>query len=103
MDARDGATAAFVIPHRLAPSRVRAKATASRAMAFGTIARARASLSRRPRRTMGDVGKTIAEKKDRFDAWLKAQSDAVRATRASDARGTMRGDRAPILSSARRR
>merc|ERR1712159_915953 len=34
-------------------------------------------LSRRPRRTMGDVGKTIAEKKDRFDAWLKAQSDAV--------------------------
>ena len=27
---------------------------------------------------MGDLGKTIAEKKDRFDAWLKAQSDAVR-------------------------
>ena len=52
---------------------------------------------------MVDLGKTIAEKKDRFDAWLKAQSDAVRATRASDARETMRGDRAPILSSARRR
>ncbi len=102
MDARDGATAAFVIPID-SPRPAYAKATSSRAMAFGTIARARASLSRRPRRTMGDVGKTIAEKKDRFDAWLKAQSDAVRATRASDARGTMRGDRAPILSSARRR
>ena len=34
---------------------------------------------------MGDLGKTIAEKKDRFDAWLKAQSDAVRATRATRA------------------
>jgi len=31
---------------------------------------------------MGDIGKTISEKKDQFDAWLKAQSDAVRATRA---------------------
>lgn len=35
----------------------------------------------RASRTMGDIGKTIAEKKDQFDAWLKAQSDAVRATR----------------------
>jgi hypothetical protein len=28
---------------------------------------------------MSDLGKTLAAKKERFDAWLKAQSDPVRA------------------------
>jgi len=34
---------------------------------------------------MSDLGATLAAKKERFDAWLKAQSDPVRATRRRDA------------------
>jgi len=38
---------------------------------------------------MSDLGKTLAAKKERFDAWLKAQSDPVRATRRARRRRAM--------------
>lgn len=30
---------------------------------------------------MGDIGNTITQKKEQFDAWLKSQSDPVRGAR----------------------
>jgi hypothetical protein len=38
---------------------------------------------------MSDLGKTLAAKKESFDAWLKAQSDPVRATRRARRRRAM--------------
>ena len=40
-------------------------------------------------RAMSDLGKTLAAKKESFDAWLKAQSDPVRATRRARRRRAM--------------